>query len=102
MELKRDLNIHERELKLTVSVFRAINNRFRQNLLRYIHNHKQSTVMQMYKYFGRSQSYISQQLSILRRAGLVDFTRDKNSVSYFVRYAALEKLMHLTAMINRR
>jgi DNA-binding transcriptional ArsR family regulator len=102
MDSKEGLNLHDKEIATAALLFRAINNRFRQNLLRYMHTHHKLTVTQIYTHFKKSQAYISQQLGILRKAGLVEFTRDKTSVTYFIRYESLEKLKHFTALLVRR
>lgn len=76
-------------------LFRAINNKLRLQILKLIDEKGQTTVTEIYQHLLLEQSVASQQLSILRRAGLVQSNRKGKYIFYSIdanRFAEINKL----------
>lgn len=86
------LSIDTQLLKKTALVFRAINHPFRQEILQLLHRQGRVSVTGIYTAFGIEQSVASQQLAILRKAGLAQAVRDGKNVYYAVCYERLTAL----------
>lgn len=70
--------------KRAALVYRAINNRLRQQILRYLLQNQGIAVTQLYTSLRIEQSVASQHLAILRRAGIVTGRRDGKHIYYSV------------------
>lgn len=95
--VRTDLSINEQELKKAVLIYRAINNKLRQQILRLLHEKQKQTVTEIYSSLLLVQSETSQHLSILRKAGLVNTQREKKNVYYSVNYERLDQIHKLSA-----
>jgi DNA-binding transcriptional ArsR family regulator len=93
-----ELKIHDREVKAAALIFRAINHRLRQTMLKLMHNHGSITVTELYRKLNLEQSVASQHLAILRKAGLVLTERDKRCIFYKVNY---QTLAHIDEQKNK-
>lgn len=87
-----ELQIHEAEIKKAVMLFRAINHKLRQTILRLIHHSGKMTVTEIYRQLELEQSVASQHLAILRKAGFVSTQRDRRCIYYSVNYQTLHHL----------
>lgn len=89
MQTTQELVIHDLEIRKAAMVFRAINHRLRQTILRLIHSSGSITVTEIYRKLNLEQSVTSQHLAILRKAGFVLTERDRRCIYYKVNYKAL-------------
>jgi DNA-binding transcriptional ArsR family regulator len=79
-------------LKKAAMVLRAMNHKLRQQILKLIDDHKKITVTEIYVKLRLEQSVASQHLAILRRAGIVNTTRDGKFIFYTVNHARIVEL----------
>lgn len=96
MEKISELEIQIHEIQKSVLIYRVINHRLRQDMLRLIHKAGKLTVTEPYKKMGLEQSVASQHLGLLRRAGFVLTQRDKHFIYYSVHYKALKDIEQLS------
>lgn len=89
---KDDLKIDAIQLKKASLVFRAINHKLRQQIIRFINQHGKITVTQIYVKLRLEQSVASQHLAILRKAGFVITERDGKFIHYSVNHARLAEV----------
>lgn len=90
MEPTAELDIKILEIRKAALIYRAINHRLRQDMLRLIHKSGKITVTELYRIMNLEQSVASQHLAILRAAGFVSTERDRRFIFYQVNYRALE------------
>ncbi|RYZ29984.1 MAG: transcriptional regulator [Chitinophagaceae bacterium] len=81
---KDDVKIDAIQLKKASLVFRAINHKLRQQIIKFINQHGKITVTQIYVKLRLEQSVASQHLAILRKAGFVVTERDGKFIYYSV------------------
>lgn len=81
---KDDLKIEAILLKKAALVFRAVNHKLRQQIIRFINQNGKITVTQIYVKLRLEQSVASQHLAILRKAGFVITERDGKFIYYSV------------------
>lgn len=93
METLNELDINILEIRKASLIFRAINHRLRQDILRLIHKTGKITVTEIYRKMNLEQSVASQHLAILRAAGFVVTEREKRFIFYKVNYETL-KFVH--------
>lgn len=93
METVSELEINILEIRKAALIFRAINHKLRQDMLRLIHKAERITVTELYRKMNLEQSVASQHLAILRTAGFVQTERDRRFVFYKVNYETL-KFVH--------
>lgn len=87
-----ELKIDVLQLKKAALILRAINHKLRQQMMKLIHQHSKMTVTEIYVKLRLEQSVASQHLAILRKAGLVNTTRDGKFIFYSVNQDRLEQL----------
>lgn len=90
--LSDELSIELLQIKKASLIFRAINHRLRQQMIKLLHEHKKMTVTEIYMKLELEQSVASQHLAILRKAGFVLTKRDGKFVYYSVNYEMLQKV----------
>lgn len=78
-----------RKARLTI---RAINHKLRQQMLHLIHENGSMTVTAIYKSMNLEQSVASQQLAILRKAGIVLYTRKGKQIFYSIHYDRIQEV----------
>ena len=83
---KDDVKIDTIQLKKAALVFRAINHKLRQQIIKFINQHGKITVTQIYVKLRLEQSVASQHLAILRKAGFVITERDGKFIYYSVNH----------------
>ena len=81
---KDELKIDAIQLKKAALVFRAINHKLRQQIIRFIHQNGKITVTQIYVKLRLEQSVASQHLAILRKAGFVSTEREGKFIYYSI------------------
>lgn len=90
MEAISELEINILEIRKAALIFRAINHKLRQDMMKLIHKSGKITVTELYRKMNLEQSVASQHLAILRTAGFVKTERDKRFVFYKVNYESLK------------
>lgn len=70
----------------------SLDNKMRKDILFYLLENKNSTVGEVYRNLNISQSICSQNLRILRDAGIIGFTKDGRKVYYRVNRDYLSNL----------
>ena len=89
---KDDLKIDAIQLKKAALVYRAINHKLRQQIIKFINQHGKITVTQIYVKLRLEQSVASQHLAILRKAGFVITERDGKFIYYSVNHNRLAEV----------
>jgi DNA-binding transcriptional ArsR family regulator len=79
---------------------RAFNHPLRQQILTHLERQGEQTVTQLFTHFHLEQSVCSQQLAILRRAGLVGIRRDGKNIYYSLNQEALMDLFRHVSALN--
>lgn len=90
MKVSTELEIQTQDIKKAALIFRAINHRLRQDILRLIHRAGRITVTELYRKMDLEQSVTSQHLAILRKARFVVAERSSRFIFYSVNYERLE------------
>jgi DNA-binding transcriptional ArsR family regulator len=90
--MKTTLLIEEDNLKKAALRFRAINNKFRKNILHLIHNSGSLVVHDIHTNLNIEQPVASQHLAILRNAHLVITKREGRFIYYSINYDQLDVL----------
>lgn len=94
---KDDLKIDAIQLKKAALVFRAINHKLRQQIVKFINQNGRITVTQIYVKLRLEQSVASQHLAILRKAGFVITERDGKFIYYSVDQNRLAQVHKIAA-----
>lgn len=89
---KDELKIDAIQLKKASLVFRAINHKLRQQIIKFINQHGKITVTQIYVKLRLEQSVASQHLAILRKAGFVVTERDGKFIYYSINHNRLNEV----------
>lgn len=84
------LNFHH--IKKTAVILRAINHRFRQQLIHMLDEHHKMTVTQIFSLLRMEQSIVSQHLATLRRAQIVHTQKEGKFVFYSINYKRLKEI----------
>lgn len=80
-------------------IFRAINNKLRQQMLKAIDESGQITVTELYEKLFLEQSVASQHLAILRKAGFVQTKRNGKFVYYSINPERIMEINRLAAAL---
>ena len=97
IDIQQELQIDTIQMRKAALVLRAINHPLRQQLLKIIHLAGKITVTEVYHKLRLEQSVASQQLGILRAAGLVITERKAKNIFYSVNYERLHYVHTITA-----
>ena len=89
---KDELKIDAIQLKKAALVFRAINHKLRQQIIKFVNQNGKITVTQIYVKLRLEQSVASQHLAILRKAGFVNTERDGKFIYYSVNHTRLAEV----------
>ena len=89
---KDELKIDPIQLKKAALIFRAINHKLRQQIIKFINQHGKITVTQIYVKLRLEQSVASQHLAILRKAGFVSTERDGKFIYYSVNHDRIAEI----------
>jgi DNA-binding transcriptional ArsR family regulator len=79
-------------IKKAAMVLRSLNHMLRQQVIKTIHENKRITVTQLYIKMRLEQSVASQQLAILRKAGIVFTERDGKFIFYTINSSRIEAI----------
>ncbi len=86
------LTVNLVQIKKAAMIFRAINHKLRQQLLKLIDDHGTITVTEIYVKLRLEQSVTSQHLAILRRAGFVHTERSGKFIYYSVNPKRIQEI----------
>jgi len=87
-------------LRKVVSVLRAVNHRLRQEIIELLQGRDQITVTDIYVQLRIEQSVASQHLAILRRAEIVNTTREGKYICYSLNKAKLAVISKLASKLG--
>lgn len=79
-------------VRKTTLIFRAINHKLRQQILKLLLEREQMTVTELHQAMLLEQSVASQHLAILRRTGFVKTKREGKFVWYMINPQRLEQI----------
>lgn len=85
------------ELRKAVMVLRAVNHKLRQDIVGLLSNNEQMTVTDIYIKLRLEQSVASQHLAILRKAQIVNTTRNGKFIYYSLNP---ERLIHISSLVE--
>jgi DNA-binding transcriptional ArsR family regulator len=77
-------------------IFRAVNNSFRQRIIELLNEKKSMSVTDLFEVLEVDQSVVSQHLSILRRAKIVNTKRIGKNIYYSVNYHRISKIHRIS------
>lgn len=89
---KDELKVDALQLKKAALIFRAINHKLRQQIIKFINQSGKITVTQIYVKLRLEQSVASQHLAILRKAGFVTTERDGKFIYYSVNHDRIAEI----------
>ena len=98
-ELINELDIHSAKITKAVLLYRVINNKVRQKILKQLHAKKRMIVTDLYMDLDMEQCVMSQHLAILRKSGIVKTEREGKFIYYFIDYSRLEYLHKLSGVL---
>lgn len=81
---KQEVELNFNSLKRALLTLRAINHPLRKEMLQIIEQRRKITVTELYTRLRIEQSLASQQLSLLRKAGVLETSRDGKFIYYSV------------------
>jgi len=79
-------------LKKVSLILRALNHKLRQQIVKLIDENERITVTEIYTHLRIEQSVASQHLAILRKAGIVDTSRNGKYIFYSINAQRLQEL----------
>jgi ArsR family transcriptional regulator, virulence genes transcriptional regulator len=88
-------------LNRAAHVLKALNHPIRQNIIKILDEEDKLTVTDLYIKMRMEQSVASQQLAILRRAGIVKTEREGKYVYYMINKARLEEISEFIENITK-
>ena len=91
--MQESLPIDIHKLKDAALHYRAVNNKYRLQILEFIHKKGRAEVRTIYQVLELEQSVVSMHLAVLRKADLVVAERKIKSKIYSINYTRL-KLLH--------
>ncbi len=90
--------INDKQLFINVKkaslLLRALNNKFRQQILKLLEQHHRLTVTEILIHLRLLQSITSQHLSVLRRQGIVITRREGKNIYYELNSVRLQEVNH--------
>lgn len=79
-------------LKKVALILRALNHKLRQQIVKLIDESERITVTEIYTHLRIEQSVASQHLAILRKAGIVDTSRNGKYIFYSINANRIQEL----------
>lgn len=96
-----ELIVNTDQAKKAQRLYRAINHKLRQQILRLIHQNEKMTVTEIYVKLRLEQSMASSHLCILRKAKLVNTERDGKFIWYSLNYKRIGDVhLHAAALLE--
>ena len=89
---KEELKIDAIQFKKAALVFRAINHKLRQQIVKFINQHGKITVTQIYVKLRLEQSVASQHLAILRKVNILTTERDGKFIFYKINHERISTI----------
>jgi DNA-binding transcriptional ArsR family regulator len=102
MLVEDELKIDVFQLKKASLIFRAINHKLRQQIMKMIHHSGKLTVTEIFVRLRIEQSVASQHLAILRKAGYVNTVREGKFIHYSINYNRLEEIQAVASQIAEK
>jgi DNA-binding transcriptional ArsR family regulator len=99
---EKELVLQTDAFKKAIIVYRAINNKYRQQILQLLDKERSLTVTQIYVKLRMEQSIVSLHLSLLRKARLVHTKRDGKFIYYSVNYERIKQLQQMSELLVKR
>jgi DNA-binding transcriptional ArsR family regulator len=96
---EKELSIDLLQLKKAASVLRSVNHQLRLEILRLLHREGRMPVTALRHKIHLEQTVASQQLAILRRAGMVATERSGKQIFYSVNYQRLREVQQQAAAV---
>lgn len=90
-----NIKIESASLKKSVKTLRAINHPMRKDMIQMMDEKGSVTVTEIYEKLKIEQSVCSQQLAILRKAGIVKTSKDGKKVHYSVNSDRLAEISNI-------
>jgi len=90
-----DIELDYAELRKAVLVLRAVNHKLRQSIIDLLEENEKMTVTDIYIKLRLEQSVASQHLAILRRAGVVETSRQGKFIFYGLDRSRLNQISRL-------
>jgi len=90
-----DIELDYAELRKAVLVLRAVNHKLRQSIIDLLEENEKMTVTDIYIKLRLEQSVASQHLAILRRAGVVETSRQGKFIFYGLDRTRLNQISRL-------
>lgn len=100
--LDGELTIDVHTIKKAALVYRAINNKLRQQILYLLIQRQELAVTEIYVALRIEQSVASQHLAVLRREGIVQTKRDGKKIYYSINEARINQLHQISKMLIGR
>ena len=91
-ESNENVRIDFLHMKKAMLILRALNHKLRQQILKLLDERRKMTVTEIYIELRLEQSVTSQHLAILRRAGLVNATREGKFIYYSINYKRVKEV----------
>lgn len=88
-------------LNRAAHVLKALNHPIRQNIIKILDEEDKITVTDLYIKMRMEQSVASQQLAILRRAGIVKTEREGKYIYYMINKARLEEISEFVENLSK-
>lgn len=97
------IKAHRPDIYAARNIARAINHPLRLRLLEVIYQHgaRRQTVTELYTTLRIEQSICSNQLAILRHAGIVCATRDGKNIYYSIDESAISRFLMIFSLLNK-
>lgn len=76
----------------SAKVLRAVNHKFRQLVIKTIHENKRLTVTQLFVNLRVEQSVVSQHLAVLRKVGIVSTEREGKFIFYTINPSRVKEI----------
>ncbi|MBI1343879.1 MAG: metalloregulator ArsR/SmtB family transcription factor [Terrimonas sp.] len=86
-------------LKKGALVLRALNHKLRQQIVKLIDESEKITVTEIYTHLRIEQSVASQHLAILRKAGIVDTSRNGKYIFYSINVKRVDELNEMVSQL---
>ncbi|HEY0262433.1 MAG TPA: metalloregulator ArsR/SmtB family transcription factor [Chitinophagales bacterium] len=98
---KHEIELNFNSLKRVQLTLRAVNHPLRKEMLQIIEQRKKVTVTELYTRLRIEQSLASQQLSLLRKAGTLETTRDGKFIYYSVNAKRLSEIARFVEALQQ-
>jgi DNA-binding transcriptional ArsR family regulator len=92
------VDLYYSQVYKSLKICRALNNPFRQSILKLLENQENITVTQIYTELKADQSVTSAHLGILRRTNIVIAHRDGKCINYSLNH---ERLLEIYSILQK-